>query len=383
MSDSDNNPSETNSGDFSQSNGGNNLLSLDDMTAVYHINHDTFFQLVFALPEVAIAFLKNVLPSETLEQIEPEKVIIQSGVLGESDYFKKSAADLIYLVPYKEIDEKLHVSVILEHKSYSDRMTMFQLTKYCFHVMERELDNVEKEGKKTREFRFSPIIPIIIHHGESAFYEPTDLKNLFIPLAGSEQFGINAKAILFDLNKIDISNLKYGTNVPEFFSVLKMMQATFSRHGALEGSEALAALRPYSKNPKYWKLIRALIIYMGKCSKHVSAKEYNQIIFDDNIVDQGEEKMSSLLDYWTEKGIEQGKELGIEQGKELGIEQGKELGILKTLKSTILQTLNVRFGAVPSTVQDVINNKSDKVILQSLFETALQTQSLDDFIKEL
>ena len=69
----------------------NRRISLDDWVSIYHINHDTFFQLVFALPEVAIAFLKNVLPSKTIETIELEKIEIQDGILGESDFFKKSA----------------------------------------------------------------------------------------------------------------------------------------------------------------------------------------------------------------------------------------------------------------------------------------------------
>ena len=297
-----------------ESNSGNHRISLDDWVTIYHINHDTFFQLVFALPEVAVAFLKNVLPPETLEIIDLSKIEIQNGVLGESDFFEKSAADLIYVVPYNEGIQKLHVFVILEHKSYSDRLTIFQLTKYCVHVMERELKQAEIDERVMKDFRFSSIIPIIIHHGESAFYEPTELNNLIIPTLGVEEFGINAKALLFDLNRICVDNLKFGTNVPEFTSVLKMMQAVFSRHGKDEASEALIALRPYSENPKFRNLIYTQLIYLARCSRYVTKQEYNQIIYDDNIVNQGEIKMPSIVDQWIAEGETRGIALGIEQG---------------------------------------------------------------------
>ena len=247
MTDNNSNPSNDNPiPDENQADSQPRRISFDDWVTVYHINHDTFFQLAFALPEVAVAFLKNVLPKKTLEHLDLDALEIQPGILGESDYFKKSAADLIYVVPYKESAQEIHVSVILEHKSYSERMTTFQITKYCVHIMERELEQAEKDGNKMSQFRFSPVIPIIIHHGESAFYEATVLSDLIIPLPGSEELGINAKALLFDLNQIEVDKLEFGTNVPEFFSVLKMMQAIFSRRGAIEAAPPPKIVKPIS-----------------------------------------------------------------------------------------------------------------------------------------
>ena len=345
----------------------------------FQIDHDTFFKKVFEMPEVAIPFLKNVLPPEMQDKVHVEKLEVQNGILGDLDFFKKSAADLIYVLPCKEGTSDLHVFVILEHKSYSDRTTIFQLAKYCFHIMERILAQTPEEEQQNSSFYLPPSIPIIIHHGESAFYEPTQLSDLIMPVFDSNEYGINAKALLFDLNKIDVDKLEFGSNVPEFKSVLKMMQAIFSRHGAIEASEALRILRPYSTDPKYKDLIYTLLVYLFKCNKHVSKEEYNQIIHNETIVSKGEAEMSSLLEEYFNESLEK----GMKQGMEQGMEQGMKKGSIQTMKASVLQVLTLRFKNVPQDIQDSINDKNDLVVLQSLLESAILAQSIDDFVKDL
>ena len=369
--------------------------SIDVLAPKFHITHDVFFKLTFALPEIAVELTRNVLPPRLFEKLDTDNIEIQDGLLGESDYFKKSAADLIYVIPFKNSAEKLRVFAILEHKSYSDPLTIFQLTRYCVHVMEREVQQAEESNQKMSNFRFPPIIPIIIHHGHSRFNAASELAQIQTVLPQMESYSLNMKAILFDLNSICVDELPLGTNVPAFTGVLKMMQAIFSRNGAVLASEALTGLRPYSQNPKYQNLIRTLLVYMVRCSKHITRKDYNEIIHNDNIVDQGEKNMMSLAEQWfaegkeqgiaegREQGIAEGKEQGIAEGKEQGIAEGKEQGILENSRDSILQVLKIRFGSVPNSVRQYLNEKFDKVVLQSLFESAMVASSLEDFIKEL
>ena len=345
--------------------------SINDLAPTYHITHDVFFKLTFALPEIAVELTRNVLPSCLFEKLDTDNIEIQDGLLGESDYFKKSAADLIYVIPFKNSVEKLRVFAILEHKSYSDPLTIFQLTRYCVHVMEREVQQAEESNQKMSKFRFPPIIPIIIHHGHSKFNAASELSELQTVLPQMESYSLNLKAILFDLNDICVDELPLGTNVPAFTGVLKMMQAIFSRNGAVLASEALTELRPYSQNPKYQNLIRTLLVYMVRCSKHITSKDYNEIIHNDNIVDQGEKNMLSLAEQW------------FAEGKEQGIAEGKEQGILENTRDSIVQVLRIRFGVVPDSVRQNLNEKYDKVVLQSLFESAMAASSIDDFVKEL
>ncbi len=342
-------------------------IAMDDWESLSHITHDTFFQVVFSIPEIAVAFLKNILLPELFDQIDFDKLDIQDSILGESDYFQKSAADIVYAIPFKNRAEILRVYVILEHKSYSDSLTIFQLTRYCVHIMEREIKEAKQSRQKMSQFRFSPILPVIIHHGRSPFKAATELSQLESTLTGMEEHSLKLKAFLFDLNCINVNDLPYGTNVPEFISVLKMMQAIFSRKGAVLASEAFKALRPYSENIKYKNLIRTMLMYMTQCSKHINEQEYNQLVSDDKIINQGEKDMTSLAQQW------------IAEGKEQGIEQGA----ICTLRDVILQILKTRFGNVSESVEQNINRKNDIIALKSLIQSATIAKTLDEFIKEL
>ena len=112
-------------------------------------------------------------------------------------------------------------------------------------------------------------------------------------------------------------------------------------------------------------------MYMTQCSKHINEQEYNQLVSDDKIINQGEKDMTSLAQQW------------IAEGKEQGIEQGIEQGAICTLRDVILQILKTRFGNVSESVEQNINRKNDIIALKSLIQSATIAKTLDEFIKEL
>lgn len=348
----------------------------------FHITHDDFFKLTFAIPELAIPFLKNVLPEETIEQLDLVKLEVQNGLLGETDFFQRSAADLIYIVPYKNGMEKLRVFVILEHKSYSDPLTIFQLTRYCGHIMEKEVESAKEKKAKMSKFRFPPIIPIIIHHGRTPFRAVTELTKLYQPLVRAEQYMLNLKAILFDLNRITVDNLPQISNSPALLSVLKMMQSIFNRDIAIKASEALKLLRPYSKDPKYQYLVRTMVIYMARCSQHLTKTEYVSILHNDNIIDQGEKNMLSVAEQLIAEGREEGRVEGREEGREEGRVEERDL-MIKSMRKTLIRSLTAKFGSLPKQIEKKINAKNDIVVLESLFESAVIANSIKEFAQEL
>ena len=168
----------------------------------FSITHDSFFKQTFGTKDIAQAFLRHVLPPEIVCQLNLDNLEIQNGSLTDSDYFKNSAADLIYVVPLKQGAQNLHVDVILEHKSQPDQFTIFQLTRYTVRILEKELKAAQESDKTLKYFRFPTVIPIIIHNGDTPFTSPCELKELFNVLPGAERYTLNLEAILFDLNQI-------------------------------------------------------------------------------------------------------------------------------------------------------------------------------------
>ena len=93
---------------------------------------------------------------------------------------------------------------------------------------------------------------------------------------------------------------------------------------------------------------------------------------------------SSVVQYFTEKGIKQGIKQGIEQGIERGIEQGIEQGIERggrerTIEA-LLEVLEVRFGlAASDPLAARIEATDDVPRLKQLHRAAIQVPSLEAF----
>jgi len=63
----------------------------------------------------------------------------------------------------------------------------------------------------------------------------------------------------------------------------------------------------------------------------------------------------------------------------MGIEQG----VLKTLRANITEVLEIRFGALPGEIAEIINSINESEILQELHRQAVQCESLDAFVEHL
>ena len=93
---------------------------------------------------------------------------------------------------------------------------------------------------------------------------------------------------------------------------------------------------------------------------------------------------SSIVQYFTEKGIKQGMEQGIEQGMEQGIEQGMERGIeqggRQRAVEDLLDVLEIRFGLLASDpLAARLRAIGDVQRLTQLHRAAIQASDLDAF----
>ena len=80
-----------------------------------------------------------------------------------------------------------------------------------------------------------------------------------------------------------------------------------------------------------------------------------------------------------ERGIEQGMERGIEQGRE----QGREQGAVQANQAALLRLLESRFNPVPETVVNRITLTRNLSRLDSLFEKALNAETLEEIDSEI
>lgn len=155
--------------------------------------HDATFKEVFSQKRIAKDFLENNIPKEALDVLDMESLeLIKDTFINKE--LKESFSDLIYRVKINKKDA--YIAFLLEHKSYRDRLAIFQISKY---ILESWMSIVQKENKDELPI----IIPIIIYHGREKWNLKTDLRDMipgFYELPG--YFTERVPAFKYDLVNI-------------------------------------------------------------------------------------------------------------------------------------------------------------------------------------
>ena len=107
--------------------------------------------------EVVQNFIEETLPDEL-----KSKISLQNLVLSNDSFIdvalEEHLADLVYQTTFE--GQEVLVTLLFEHKSYTDSFPHWQLLRYMTNIWQQE--QKQKENP-------SLVIPIIIHHGDSAW----------------------------------------------------------------------------------------------------------------------------------------------------------------------------------------------------------------------
>jgi predicted transposase/invertase (TIGR01784 family) len=174
--------------------------------------HDKFFKQIFSNTENVSDLIRNALPEDIACKIDYSAVkIVNSSFVDEN--FKESFSDLI--VSVKIGSRSGYVYILIEHKSYPYRWSLFQMLKYMCAIWQDEIAN-----NKDIEY-LTLIVPILFYHGAnrwrygesfSSYFndEENTLKN-YIP---------HFKSVIYDLSEIDDENIM--GNIAYIASIMTM-----------------------------------------------------------------------------------------------------------------------------------------------------------------
>ena len=125
--------------------------------------HDRFFREVFFYPEAAQDFVRYYLPPEVAATMDVPKLELSRESFFDPN-LQEYISDLLYHVRLRD-GSPAYIYVLLEHKSFPDWRTLFQLLGYFVRIQERSL-------RETRGM--TPVIPLVVYHGRS--YWPVDYR---------------------------------------------------------------------------------------------------------------------------------------------------------------------------------------------------------------
>ena len=129
--------------------------------------HDKFFYDSFGKPEIARNFLEEYLPPEIRQLLNLEYLIWQKDKFHDSQ-MQEYQSDLLYQTQLIT-GEAAHVYLLFEHKSHIDKNVGFQILEYIVRFW--------GEQEKLQQ-PFSPIIPIVLYHGERTWNVSTEFLDL-------------------------------------------------------------------------------------------------------------------------------------------------------------------------------------------------------------
>ena len=327
--------------------------------------HDGYFRENFEAKRLGKAFLRKVLPKQTLASLDLGNLAIERRDRTD-DELRGLINDVIYRVPIKKTKKHIHFFAILDHKSGQDFQTIFQLWVYVYLICRQEYLAAKDRDEVDVNYQLPPVVVIIIYHGRSKFRGKTELAEMFFPLPGLEPYLPRLQAILFDLSTInDDDPVLNDPDAPELKVVLMVLKIVFRQDVLPKLKDILAELKPYSDNPEMRRVIRTTYIYLANNAKHLKRNE--EVLFHTFKEVIGEKTMLTMIEKLEAKARAEG--------------EARER--VKARAEMTLELLRKKFHKVPQRIEKAIQSMTDPTALDSLAVHILDSQSLKEFEEAL
>jgi predicted transposase/invertase (TIGR01784 family) len=167
--------------------------------------HDKFFRTSFSRLDVVRSFIEEVLPKQYRDKINLDSLRLSNSSFIDEE-LSEHLADLVYHAEYA--DEPAKISLLFEHKSYQEDFPELQLLQYMTNAYKEERKQKKKDKKPKKS---TVVIPIVIHHGASAWKKVSMRSQFGNPHEDLLQFLPDFDYLLFSLNDFEdeqIANFK-------------------------------------------------------------------------------------------------------------------------------------------------------------------------------
>jgi predicted transposase/invertase (TIGR01784 family) len=327
--------------------------------------HDHVFRQTFGQPEVAAGYFRYNLPEELLRHIDLDTLERLPDSFVDPE-LHPSASDLLYAVDYTPVrdsdPEKLLLYLLLEHKSYTDPMTVFQILRYMVRIWEKHC------AEHPKAMKLPPVYPMIIYHGVRPWLHPVNFHSLFTVqepalLARLPEFS----PVLQDVSRLADQDVRGGTSAR---TVLLTLKHVFRDDLPRRLPEILAQAREMLDNENGRDIIFTLLYYLTEGTGKLDEETLGAVL-EDSV--HGGNIMQSFLKKYYDQGLEQGVQQGIQQG----VQQGMQQGVVQGEQLLLSRQLRKRFGELPEWAEQMLKEASGRM-LEIWSERILTAASLED-----
>jgi predicted transposase/invertase (TIGR01784 family) len=313
--------------------------------------HDRFFRDSFSRPEIARSYLEEYLPAELSSLLDLTHLVLQdSSFLDET--MEEHQTDLLYEVQMTN-GEMAYVYFLFEHKSYPDLLVILQLLRYMIRFWERQV----KEKRP-----LSPIVPLVIYHGEQVWSVPVDFFSLLNAPEALRPYQPDFRYHLTDLSHLSDETIRGDIWLRVAASVLR---ATYSPHLREELDDLVSLIFQLLHQRTGLEYIRTVLYYLTKATGKVTRDDLERALLRQG--KEGERAMNTIAQEYIQEGIAQ------------GLEQGR----IQQMQDNILDLLHIRFDYVAVPTAKQVTAVTDTAILRQLLHTAATAAAMDTFVDTL
>lgn len=316
--------------------------------------HDASYKAFFSDRDMMKSLLADFLPADLIQDFELDTLEPCSGTY-VTDELSKRQNDIVWRLKYK--DGWCYIYILLEFQSTQDPIMALRILTYTALLWE----DLIKNGTIKKNEKLPPVLPIVLYNGESRWTAYLNINELVEsvpdPLA---DFQPSQKYLLIDENRINEFILDKAPGNSAFI---------FRIERAKSGDEILDLLHEL-KGRIGEPLLRVISSWVRLILKNKGMMVTQQESINEEVIPMLEHNIERWKNELVQKGIRQGEEIGFSKGEAKGI---------ATQKATLLEMIKARFGEIPASWQNTINNLASSEGISQLTINILKVKSADEY----
>lgn len=286
------------------------------------------------------------------------------------DNLREQESDIVFTVPLHrgKQTEELLIYILIEHQSTVDVTMASRILFYMTQIWDFQRREWDSKNKPKSQWRYRPIIPIILYTGDQKWKTPPSLEDLIENNDIFSRFVPKFEILFLSVKETDAAELcRTDHPIGWLLAVLQKEHASKKEisQALIEAVRHINTLD--SEHIGQWRraifYLYLLILHRRPSVEHDELKTLvHQEVQQSTHREEGEVMAQTMADYLFEQGQK----------------QGEKRGETRARREVLLRILSLKFETVPDPIIKKVSAMRSLSRLDTLIEKAATTQTLDE-----
>ena len=318
-----------------------------------------FGENVEGLLQIVASDLANQLDFSQLQQVNQSFI---------PDNLRKQESDVSYLVPFRSEElGNVWVYLLIEHQSVPSPVMGFRLLFYMVNIWDVRRRGWEDAKVPESEWRFRPIIPIVLYTGSQTWEMPITME-VVMDLPQVLRRFVPTFDVLF-LNVKGEDDPDFHRQSHPFRLLLEIIRQEDATKADFEVvlRQVVQVLKELPEESPQWSRAIYYLVLLIYHRRPTDERETLMNIVAQTLVERGQiEEVQDMPQTIAEYFIQQGEE------------RGEKRGELRAKREAVLKLLQLRFDSVPPAVVKKVKSVRRVDRLNALFDQAATANSISE-----